>query len=253
MLYIITEDSKSGYEFWKIVFESYLKDNEYIIKVAAGNQSLRKTFIDTLDNCHDSKDSILLIFDNIDDTSSFNPGNLIEYCAASCRDKGVCFYYSDFYCFESIFLSYKELLNMTSNCKPDIKNTVEYVNNAINKGYGYWESTDETVDAFLDENGIIANNREHFESELLSIATRSIGYGHFHIKKSTISKGKCWLNSCFDIQATMNSRVHEKDCKEKCCFTNKNMDTVTKLNDIFDNSILKESMISKVIGIEGRV
>jgi hypothetical protein len=31
------------------------------------------------------------------------------------------------------------------------------------------------------------------------------------------------------------------------------MDTVTKLNDIFDNSILKESMISRVIGIEGRV
>lgn len=250
MLYIITEDSKSGYEFWKIVFESYLKENEYIINVAAGNRSLRKTFNDTLDDCQDSSDSILLIFDNIDDTSSINPGNLIEYCEASCREKSVCFYFSDFYCFESIFLSYKELLNMTSNCKQDVKNTVEYVNNAINKGYGYWESTDEIVDAFLDKNGIIANNREHFESELLSIATYDIGYGYFHIKKSTISKGKCWLNSCVDIQADMNSHVYEKDCQAKCRFTNKNMHTVRKLNDIFDNSILKESMIRRVIGAE---
>lgn len=38
MLYIITEDSKSGYEFWKIVFESYLKENEYINKCGCRKQ-----------------------------------------------------------------------------------------------------------------------------------------------------------------------------------------------------------------------
>lgn len=55
--------------------------------MAVGNRSLHKTFNDTLDDCQDSSDSFLLIFDNIDDTSSINPGNLIEYCEASCREK----------------------------------------------------------------------------------------------------------------------------------------------------------------------
>ncbi|SES28788.1 hypothetical protein SAMN04487884_12712 [Butyrivibrio fibrisolvens] len=247
MIYIITEDSKSGYDFWKIVFETFLDSDDFEIIVAAGNRFLQKCFNDTLDRCCDLQDSILLIFDNIDDTSNFNPGNLIEYCKESCEEKGVRFYFSDFYCFESIFLSYKEMLNMTSDCKPVIKDTIEYVNEAINQGFGYWDSTDDIVDNFLDQYGSEAKNREHFEAELLSIATRGIGFGQFHIEKSTFNKGKCWLYRCADIQSTMNSYVRDKDCDTRCRYTNKNMDTLAKLNDIFDNSILKESQIKGLI------
>ena len=226
MLYIIIEDSNSGYEFWEIVFKSFLKSDEYIIKSAAGNQSLIRLFKDTLDICRDLGDSILIVFDNIDDTSSFNPGNFVSYCKDCCEDKGVRFYFSDFYCFESIFLSYKEMLNMTANCKADIKKSIEYVNAAINQGIGYWESTDEVIDEFLDVNRISAKNREHFESELLSIATHSIGYGYFHIKKSSFYRGKCWLRKCNDIQVSMNPLVCEKDCGTKCNSKNKNKDTL---------------------------
>ena len=103
------------------------------------------------------------------------------------------------------------------------------------------------VDAYIEQSGCSAKNREHFESELLSIATRNIGYGLFHIKKSTLERGKCWVSSCADIQDTMNQHVRDNDCDSKCYYVKKNMDTYTKLNDLFDNSILRDSKVNGLL------
>ena len=174
MIYIITEDSCSGYEFWELVCNTFLEEGCFELLSGKGNLSLRREFDNVFEKCIDSQDSIILIFDNIANTSKFNPGNLIAECKQKCLDKNILFLYSDFYCFESIFLSYEEILNMTFDCKNAIvKDTIKYVNESINKGTGYWDSTDDRVDYFLNDSGIEAKNREHFEAE------------HFHIKKGS--------------------------------------------------------------------
>ena len=105
MIYVIIEDSKSGKDFWKLACEIFWKNDSFDIRTSKGNQSLKAVFDETIEDCVNLEDSIVLIFDNVSNTSRFNPGNLIMHCKGLCRNKNIHFVYSDFYSFESIFLS----------------------------------------------------------------------------------------------------------------------------------------------------
>lgn len=253
MIYVIIEDSKSGKDFWGLACEIFWKNDSFDIRTSKGNQSLKAVFDETIEDCVNLEDSIVLIFDNVSNTSSFNPGNLIMHCKELCRNKNIHFVYSDFYCFESIFLSYSEMLNMTLECKcrAIIKEAIKYVNKAITQGIGYWDSTDDIIDKFLIECKIEASNREHFEAELLSIGTKAIGYGHFHIKKESLKNGECWVKSCEEIKTEMNPFLIDKDCNSKCKCSTRMQSTANKVEDIFNKSILKDSSLADFIQRKG--
>ncbi len=247
MYYLVTEDENSARDFWSIVISTYVKSGEYEIeplqKGKGGNTTLRRQ-VQSVMNRAKSGDVLFVALDNVDNNRYFNTSDFILNTYAQCNAKGVTFRYTEYYCFEEIYLSYSEVIRM-SNSK--YKCTLEYVRNCMESRKDYFnnwgrnESMKEFIGQYADKN----INKERFANLLLVEVTNSIP-GHFRISKRHNvfnSRGECWLHSCDDVRNKLteggkNLRAMNV-CNNQCTYYCKGCDTRSKIRDLNVKSVIK--------------
>lgn len=148
--------------------------------------------------------------------------------------------------FEELYLSYDRLIDLNKSRRimnHDLLDTLTYVHDCINNFRDYFTENPLTQ-AFIIRFPEAGVNREHFANKLLIEATSGIP-GYFRILKESGAfdkQGECWLLSCKSIQNAMNQYQVENICNTRCTFHCKNKETVDKLLDLNNNSILKGTL-----------
>lgn len=136
MIYIITEDSNSGYEFWQNL-SILFKVNMVQVLPSSGIANVKNTLKSLLKGVSytlNHGDKIFLAIDNV----SFNSEAYIytyrlrEYVKSILKnlissDIRICF--SSYYCYEEILLSFYKLVNLSS--APDIRELFSKIHDNI--------------------------------------------------------------------------------------------------------------------------
>ncbi len=252
MIYVITEDSNSARTFWNIVFETFNKEEYKLIdlpsddkgKSYSGNKTLDIQVNNALKIMHRG-DRLVIIFDNITDEKHFSTRSFLDRTEAKCEALGINLSISTYYCFEEIYLSYKELLNLYKRCKYNniVLETLEFVCKSIHNRIDYFDAND-TINNFISYYGKDSSyNREHFANALLMEVTKSLSKW-FYISKSKDCFGKkgngqCWLLNCTDIQSSMTTQHINHQCIIGCKYMCKNTTTRDKLLDLENKSLCR--------------
>lgn len=241
MLYIITEDSNSAREFWDKAASVYRGAGTYTMVplLKGGGNTTLKAQIDEAFTFMESGDELFLVIDNIGRIHNFWSRDIISKTNVRCMRKGIRFAYTKYYCFEELYLSYSELLNMSNNKYKDV---LSYVSVCLNSGTEYFDKNnlDARIINFFNIIGHSAGNKEHFANELLASVTNTV-YGKFKIHKSSNvfkSAGACWVEDCIAIQGDMSPKEKESVCGGKCTFHCKDCKTKDKIQHLNSNSIL---------------
>ena len=209
MLYIVTEDSKSGFQFWEAIKKIILDDsvNASIIS-ACGIDGI----ISTVNSLNlKSTDTLLMCLDN---KGTYQVKVVIKSVKQKAKNLGVRLIITDYYCMEEIFLSFSKLEDWVTCHKTDNITIHEYIRNCVMQGVNYFDYPTEEIIEFVRQNNL--TNREHLASSLLGQYT-SLNKG-WHICKSDM--GECWI----------------KDC---CKLPNIDMTAIEKVMTLENNSIFK--------------
>lgn len=275
MLYVITEDSNSGRDFWKAVFNTFLDNTDFEIidfntttsangKIVSitGNMALDDLVNKALMKAK-KDDSLFVAFDAIGTSSHinkktgkkeyFDSGDFINNTHQKCSIKGVNFYVTSYYCFEEIYLSYIELENLVdvdSNMQ-QLVGVLKYVRNCINNNTEYYDRKRQEVQCVISIKPDAQKNKEHFADALLFQATYAIKTGRFTISKKEEKPLLCWLLDCTHLQGVKNKKYPSKyDC-DNCKFKMKNCNTLEKLIDLDNNSLTSNATVT-LTGIKNR-
>lgn len=256
MLYIITEDTNSARTFWKIVADIWKTSDNYTLvpllndndgKQVGGNTALENQVNDLLPKLNRG-DELFIVFDYINNTRNFIPGDFILLTYQKCRIAGVNFKFTSYYCFEEIYLSYTELYRMicSNGTKTTIIRALRFVQECINHGKNYFDKTQQEVIDFINfYQKDAGSNREHFANALLISVTQLLD-GKFKIIKSGncfYHQGACWVLHCDDVRKLMRNEYEINNvCKNKCRFTCKDCSSKEKLFDLNNHSILEKSI-----------
>lgn len=255
MLYIITEDSNSARAFWELAAKEFRGSKNYVLvpllkeengKQVGGNTTLENQVNELLPKIKRG-DELFVVFDYISNTSNFIPGDFIISTYQKCKNAGIDFKFTSYYCFEELYLSYIELYNMINNNKTKtiIINTLKFIQDSIKNGGSYFNIKYKQIIDFIDFYGKDSGkNREHFANALLISITQLLD-GRFKIIKSGdcfYNQGACWLLNCDDVRKLMSNK-HEINsiCDNKCKFKCKDCTTREKLIDLNNNSMLAGS------------
>lgn len=255
MLYIITEDSNSARVFWDNVANAFRGDANYKLmpfllgksgKRASGNTTLWDQLEYFVNNNNDKDAELLIVFDNISGSPNFNSILFIRDAISLCSKHNIRVKIPTYYCFEEVFLSYRELQRMlltnNKNIPKEVIDVLEYVQNKLMHGEDYFGSNN-IISAYIDymnKRGVIIKNRERFANILLTEVTNRIGYGWFRIIKSgnafdTVAK--CWLKDCRDIGSSIEEKIKNNICNNKCNYICKGMSTRDKIIDLDNKSM----------------
>ena len=204
-------------------------------------------------------DCLFVAFDNIGTSSRvnkktnkkiyFDAGDFWITTNQKGINLGVEFYFTSYYCFEELYLSYLEVYNLYKEDGKDttLLETLDYVRNHILNGTEYYDRNNDNVQTVINIKPDANKNKEHFADALLMHVTRKIRNGKFEIRKKG-SSGiiKCWTMDCDYLHN------HVKDLKQdgyicnNCKYKMKNKSTVEKLK-YFDetslNSINEKSIL----------
>ncbi len=251
MLYIITEDENSARDFFECVAYTFKNSNEFtlvpLITKNGGNTTLKEQVKSVLRYVNYG-DKIMIVFDNIEDTTNFVPAEFIKWLGIKCKEANVNYRITKYYCFEELYLSYDELIDMYVHLDKANKCVVEalkYVHYCINNNINYFND-DSRIQNFVNMRKEAGVNREHFALQLLIKATEIIN-GYFRIIKQTgalKNQGKCWIETCNDIQRDMmNEHKVHNICVKNCLYCCKNKDTKDKLIDLNNRSLFRKSKI----------
>lgn len=261
MLYIITEDSNSARVFWDCAADKFKgKENYELVplpvgsdgKPTGGNTTLESQVNQAIPKLKPG-DELLVVFDYIGNTKNFIPGDFIKNTIKKCSKFGASFSFTNYYCFEEIYLSYSELNRLYKNRdgKKFIADAMDFVKTCIENKKDYFDKTNDNIQKFIvDYEKDSGLNREHFANALLTAATQALN-GRFKIIKSGDcfhNQGACWLMDCGEVQKKM-SNEHEVQniCGNKCGYTCKGRCTEDKLLDLSENSNL-HSAVYQVTG-----
>lgn len=247
-LVIVTEDSKSGFEFWKSVNKEILGSRASVIH-AHGIDSLSNKISELIKHNRIAEhDSLLIALDNTDSMKVDGQIDIIMRLIKPIKLKHLLV--TTYYCFEEVFLSFTDILAWlnikTEQWEVDLLNTI--ANNILN-GQDYFNSTDAQVRLLLDRYirmrfKTIGNkqiNREKVAANLLQyITSKRTG---FSITKQSI--GDCWVADCcktsINILSAPNTRV--KNFVRKCGM-NTNLSASYKIAEIMHKSVLCTGGIS---------
>lgn len=248
MLYIITEDSNSAREFWKCVARTFKGEGRYTMvipsKGVSGNTTLSNQVM-TLFPSLKSGDELFVAFDSILGNKSFDPSKFLINTAGICASKNVQFKFTSYYCFEELYLSYTELLNISRLEGYDniTLEALKQVQAKVNSGIDYFIKSDPIINSFIAKHKKdTGKNREHFANQLLVVVTQSIE-GHFVITKKGncfSDKGECWLKDCKEIQSKLVPQHRDNLCSA-CKYCCKLMGMKDKLIDLESKSLSKIS------------
>lgn len=241
MIYIITEDKNSARDFWEIAAKNHVGDSNYkmvpLVNESAGNTTLDAQ-VQSIIGKLNSGDILFIAFDNIANTSTFNPANFIRKIEAKCNELGVKFKFTRYYCFEELYLSYDALIEMSDVQKSFYKLLV-YVHECINNGDDYY--TSDLVNSFIQNSNRNIPNKEHFTNVLLIEATKYLK-GHFGILKQAgafYKQAECLVQSCSDIQNNMSEQQYNNVCKTQCKYNCKMREAKDKIQDIGKKSVIR--------------
>lgn len=239
MLYIVTEDKNSARDFWKIVADTFMGAENYVLEPLSvgggGNTRLQEQVTNVFTKIQKG-DILFVAFDNIANTKNFVPSDFIIKTAARCKRAGVTFQYTTYYCFEELYLSYDELVKLSCNYKDwDI---VGFVSQCIKDAIDYY--VDPVVQDYIKQiENTNLSNREHFLNYLLVETSKMIN-GYFQITKSGQcfdKNAECWVKDCTQIQANMTEQQCNNVCDVQCKYCCKEKTTRDKLIDLKEKSI----------------
>lgn len=241
MIYLVTEDENSGREFWIKVLQTFQLDGTYKImdllvncegKAYGGSGALRDQIDKTLEDVC-TGDTIVIILDVANDRII----QLLRNIKYECDIRKVSLMYTNYFCFEELYLSYLELSKLYSvqnNVDKMLLSTLDYVRECILKEENYFNVADERIKYIIDTSSGAGKNREHFANVLLSVVTSKIK-GHFRITKKKNGFGECWLDSCSDIIESGSTAIYNCNTCKYCC---KGCTTKEKLLDLRRRSLL---------------
>lgn len=250
MLYIITEDTNSARAFWKEVAEVFRGNGNYTLvplpkgkdnKDSGGNTTL-KNQINYMMSYAKAQDELLIAFDNISNANNFNTTKFIKWAINKCKVNNISVKFTSYYCFEELYLSYYELIDMYKKCnyKEVVLKALEFTNKSIMNRIDYFDKSVSEVANFIqyykNDSG---KNREHFANALLLEVTKTIG-DRFKITKSGDcfdTSGMCWLKSCTDIQDKMHPKEKINLCDIRCKYKCKNAYLRNKIIDLDKRSM----------------
>lgn len=261
MLYVITEDSNSGRDFWKVAFGVLMNAGEYKVvdflknsngDDITGNYSLDAQ-VDEVLRYAKPGDSIFVALDNIGSSTrlnsktnksiGFDSGDFVNNTMYKCQQASVGLYISSYYCFEEVYLSYIELENLVKADSRDIGKgaliapVIKYVRECIENGVEYYDRNRPEVQSIISIKTDATTNKEHFADALLYHASSNIKHGRFTIAKAQDKKWRCWLLDCADLQSRGTSRDYpyiDYDCAN-CKFKMKECIKQEKLMDLDDD------------------
>ncbi|WP_300769555.1 hypothetical protein [uncultured Acetatifactor sp.] len=242
MFYIVTEDKNSARDFWEAAVSVHRSPGTYMMVPLIHNEGGNTTLLRQVQNLSDtlmSGDELLVVFDYVKITKDFNPYDLVANTESLCAKLGVKFYYTKYYCFEEVLLSYEYISDISNTRHRDV---LEYVNNCINANIEYFDTMnmDKRVKGFIAEVGHHIPNKEHFANELLVEATKCIN-GHFRLTKRNNflhSSGECWIDDCEGIRNKMNEHQAVSECG-KCSYACKNCTDECKIRHLEKHSLLQ--------------
>lgn len=241
MIYVISEDEGSGLSFWKMFFETYVKEYQIItLEKNAGNLTLENQLDAALQEA--VKDDVVFIaFDKVFSTSGFDTGDFLNIAKEKCIRKGVSLFVTKYYCFEEIYLSYPELEDMIrkDGKKTEFADVAQYIYSKIQNDEDYFNSDEPAIKVIVNQRKDALKNREHFADAALYSLTRTIRNGYFTIDKSKKNGlNKCWTMACDDIR--QRTRKDMTYTCNNCAFSKKECASKDKLDDLCERSCLVE-------------
>lgn len=238
MKYILCEDSGSGLIFFQQLSKYFSKEDCKVL-TSSGNS----TYLDSLEsliNDLSEYDTLILAFDSVEITDNFNPRNIINTAKYYCDLINVKLYYTCYYCFEELFLSYKFLKDMfiSGSYNKDDKDLwydiLNYIYTSIQSGDDYYDSSNDFVKYVKQSTDKARKTKEKFTKAVLTHVSGSI-FGDFKITDGHF--GNCWLTCCSDV----NIRNKQYRCS-KC---NSNFKCANSMEKLLE--LEKHSMSAKVI------
>jgi hypothetical protein len=230
MIYIICEDSKAGFKFWKEWCGFYLTSS-FKCETSGGMPNMYNMVSELPLTINDT----LILAVDYTKTQIFYTHflNLTSYI----EKLGITFYYTEYYCFESWMLTFSDLVSWAQSKNKTIINIRNNVNNAIRSSQKI---------AVEEIPGLVTateTNVEFFCSQLL-MALTSESRGRFLIIKKKF--GKCWYMDCKSINIyglksiyCINCPLHNmyKSGSEKLKYTVNN--SIELFNEDLDAILIK--------------
>lgn len=242
MFYILCEDSGSGKDFYKGLCRAFLPNGGYLVDDTHGN----KGYLSYLDNFINQNklghgDSLLLAFDNVESSKTFDVASIIEFAEDISSKRGVSIFYTEYYCFEEVYLSYDGFLEYVgkrllsgNDSSSAWYSALKYVHDSIQSEQKYYIRENDNVKFVISMAKYADLGREKFCKALLHNTSRELGQS-FTISSGSL--GKCWIISCSDI--SMKSKEHF--CS-KCGYCCKSCDSKEKYLDIDKRSMCSNSI-----------
>lgn len=227
MNYIITEDKKSGYQFWSAVARTVI-NRQWVTISSAGKNNIYNTIREL--NLSQN-DRILVALDRVEGIE-----DIIDILLKFCNAIGVSIQFTSYYYIEEMFISYrnwhKRGFNLPSTGS-DIDRAFKAVQDGIhNKGI-YNPLKIKECQSFINKFSLQHSTKEHILTILLQQYTLKSTY-----RIGTKSISKCWLHDC--CIEKIDSPVR------KLCNINKNINKAEKLShkikDLYENSILSREI-----------
>lgn len=196
---IICEDSGSGFMFFKKLCSIFNVD--CTIVSTYGNLSYRDIAVSELYKLNKG-DYALLAFDNVSPTVEFSAFDVIGMVWDIANEFGLRIWYTNYYCFEEVFLSYERYLDFCifneeySKLMSQWVSSLEYVRMCIMTGVDYFRSDDSRILFVKSKVKSASINREKFCKALLRNISRLLRGGEFTITDGSL--GNCWLCSCYN-------------------------------------------------------
>lgn len=227
MRYIVTEDAKSGFQFWKAL--AHCIDKDIVVICGRGNKGMLNAVkgLPLKPN-----DYLLVALDRIGDAVEDILTGIIKYC----NFKKVIVEFTEYYCLEEVFISYtgwgKRGINLPkegSEC--DL--AFNALRHCINADLLYNPLEIDACQKFINMFSLQRATKEHILTILLQQYTRKSTY---RIGKKSISS--CWITDCCPMLAD-NPVV-------KLCNVNTNINKQetlrSKMKDLCNHSSIKKDV-----------
>lgn len=227
MIYVITEDNRSGKDFWISVSHAF-KNLE--VTSSGGCGGMYASYMQRLVELK-SGDIILLALDSAstEHVVKQNKGSIMKLHKEMLLAKrnGVSVTLLNYYCFEEVMLTFSKLA-MWACYSPrsplNLEPIQEYLVGCISNDIDYFENPSPELKDFIRL--MNSKNREYLCSHLLGHLTHKTG---FRVTKSEL--GECWRCNCCDNESAW--------AKHKCKMHECKMTLQDKLLEFNDNSDFK--------------
>lgn len=265
VVYLVSEDSRAGFEFWKLVFKEFTTYNvqdcmlndsinystitkikstatKPIVAVSSCGCGNIKSTIKQLDITN--KDLVILVYDNItkdtDDIQQIN--GIYKYF----KEQKINYIKTFYRCFEEIFLSYPKFMD---------KSKVDSALGVLVDAYKEWETNpqgDRLMKFFTEVKSVSGiektlNLERAFHQTLSRLTSKMSNYTC--VGKKII--GKCWFSNCIGIEDSSCIMCREKamtkcqrSCIKDCTLFDGKVNTKDKLRMLNRLSVLNKGSIS---------